>query len=153
MPRLSMWREHKSADYNFLDRTIKEQFLVGGTAFLVHKYIGPKAQTGSSDATLPEIQPDADELTIQDVLFLENRDRKYDTDIYELRGVYNVGDQDFDLSQFGLFLQTGTIFMVFHLRDMVDTIGRKLMAGDVLELQHLKDYDALNEDLPAALKR
>jgi hypothetical protein len=36
---------------------------------------------------------------------------------------------------------------------MVDQIGRKLIAGDVLELQHLKDYDPLNNDLPAALKR
>jgi hypothetical protein len=27
------------------------------------------------------------------------------------------------------------------------------MAGDVLELQHLKDYDALDGDVPAALKR
>jgi hypothetical protein len=70
-----------------------------------------------------------------------------------MRGIYQRADQDFDLSQFGLFLQTGTIFMVFHLRDMVDQIGRKLMAGDVLELQHLKDYDALDQDVPAALKR
>ena len=36
---------------------------------------------------------------------------------------------------------------------MVDTIGRKLMAGDVLELEHLKDYNALDQDVPAALKR
>jgi hypothetical protein len=70
-----------------------------------------------------------------------------------MRGIYQRQDQDFDLSQFGLFLQTGTIFMVFHLRDMVDLIGRKLIAGDVLELQHLKDYDPLDSDLPAALKR
>ena len=92
-------------------------------------------------------------LNIQDLLWTENRDRKYDQDVYTMRGIYQRADQDFDLSQFGLFLQTGTIFMVFHLRDMVDMIGRKLVAGDVLELQHLKDYDALNLDLPAALKR
>jgi len=73
--------------------------------------------------------------------------------VYKMRGIYQRADQDFDLSQFGLFLQTGTIFMTFHLRDMVDMIGRKLMAGDVLELQHLKDYDALDQDVPAALKR
>ena len=92
-------------------------------------------------------------LNIQDLLWTENRDRKYDLNVYKMRGIYQRADQDFDLSQFGLFLQTGTIFMVFHLRDMVDMIGRKLVAGDVLELEHLKDYDALNTDLPAALKR
>lgn len=93
------------------------------------------------------------EQNIQDLLWLENRDRKYDTSVYKMRGIYQRQDQDFDLSQFGLFLATGTIFMVFHLRDMVDLIGRKLMNGDVLELQHLTDYDALNQDVPAALKR
>ena len=93
------------------------------------------------------------EQNIQDLLWLENRDRKYDTSLYKMRGIYTRADQDFDLSQFGLFLATGTIFMVFHLRDMVDLIGRKLMNGDVLELQHLTDYDALNQDVPAALKR
>jgi hypothetical protein len=104
------------------------------------------------DATKPSYANQS-EKNIQDLLWLENRDRKYDRDVYKMRGVYQRADQDFDLSQFGLFLQTGTIFMVFHLRDMVDQIGRKLIAGDVLELQHLKDYDALDGDLPAALKR
>lgn len=106
----------------------------------------------SSDATKPAYTNQS-ALNIQDLLWTENRDRKYDLDVYKMRGIYQRADQDFDLSQFGLFLQTGTIFMVFHLRDMVDMIGRKLIAGDVLELQHLKDYDALNSDLPAALKR
>lgn len=103
------------------------------------------------DASKPSYANQSEQ-NIQDLLWLENRDRKYETDVYKMRGIYQRADQDFDLSQFGLFLQTGTIFMVFHLRDMVDTIGRKLMSGDVLELQHLKDYDALG-DLPAALKR
>ena len=106
----------------------------------------------STDATRPAYTNQS-AMNIQDLLWTENRDRKYDRDVYKMRGIYQRADQDFDLSQFGLFLQTGTIFMVFHLRDMVDQIGRKLMAGDVLELQHLKDYDALDGDLPAALKR
>jgi hypothetical protein len=84
---------------------------------------------------------------------MENRDRKYDTDVYRMRGHYQVADQDFDLSQFGLFLATGTLFMTFHLNDMLDGVGRKIMAGDVLELEHLTDYDPLNQDIPAALKR
>lgn len=90
---------------------------------------------------------------IQDLLFLENRDRKYDTSVYNLRGIYQVQDVTFDLSQFGMFLQTGTLFIVFHINDMVETIGRKLMPGDVIELQHLKDYYPLDNSLPVALKR
>lgn len=90
---------------------------------------------------------------IQDLFFLENRDRKYDTSVYSMRGIYQVQDVTFDLSQFGMFLQTGTLFMVFHISDMVQTMGRKLMNGDVIELMHLKDYYPLDDSLPVALKR
>jgi len=93
------------------------------------------------------------EKNIQDLFFLENRDRKYDTDIYPMRGIYQVQDTTFDLSQFGMFLQTGTLFMTFHINDMVETLGRKMMNGDVLELQHLMDYYPLDNTLPVALKR
>ena len=153
MPRLSLWKDGQhSNDYKFMDRRISEMFTIGGTGILLNKYLGPIQQTGSTDATQPDYLNQS-EKNIQDLLWVENRDRKYDQDVYKMRGIYQRADQDFDLSQFGLFLQTGTIFMTFHLRDMVDTIGRKLIAGDVLELQHLKDYDALDTDLPAALKR
>lgn len=153
MSRLSLWKDGKHTnDYKFMDRRISEMFTIGGTGVLLNKYLGPIEQTGSTDPTVPDyLNPT--EKNIQDLLWLENRDRKYAQDVYKMRGIYQRADQDFDLSQFGLFLQTGTIFMVFHLRDMVDQIGRKLIAGDVLELQHLKDYDALDQDVPAALKR
>ena len=121
-------------------------FTIGGTGVHLHKYLGTVDQADPTSTNRTE-------QNIQDLLFIENRDRKYDTSVYTMRGIYQRQDQDFDLSQFGLFLQTGTIFMTFHLRDMVDTIGRKIMAGDVLELPHLKDYDSQIGDVPAALKR
>lgn len=152
MPRLSLYRPERSHDYDFLDKMIYEQFTVGGTDLLIHKYLGPK--TVSADDATPE-QPAynvVDETNIQDLLFLENRDRKYDPDIYSVRGHYNVQDQDFDLSQFGLFLQNDTIFMTIHINSSVKTIGRKIMPGDVFELPHLIDEYAAN-DLEVALKR
>ena len=115
--------------------------------------LGIGVSVGISPTAAKPSYTNQSEQNIQDLLWLENRDRKYDSSVYKMRGIYQRADQDFDLSQFGLFLATGTLFMVFHLRDMVDLIGRKLMAGDVLELQHLTDYDALNQDVPAALKR
>lgn len=127
-------------------------FTMGGTGILVHKYLGTKTQTNTGDLTQPTYSNQS-EKNIQDLLFVENRDRKYEPDVYKMRGIYTRADQDFDLSQFGLFLQTGTLFMTFHINDMMDTIGRRLMAGDVLELEHLKDYTALDQDVPAALKR
>ena len=86
------------------------------------------------------------------MLFLENRDRKYDSSIYQLRGIYNVQDIDFDMSQFGLFLQNDTLFMTIPISTSVETLGRKVMPGDVFELPHLKDEHALN-DFNLALKR
>jgi len=67
--------------------------------------------------------------------------------------MYQTQDTDFDLRQFGIFLAQGTIFMTFHLNDMVNTLGRKLMNGDVIELLHLKDYHALDSSVPFALQR
>lgn len=152
MPRLSLWRDKKSNDYRFIDRTISEMFTVGATDLYVHKYIGTNNPTNSQDLTLPHYPDDA-VTNIQDLLFLENRDRKYDPNIYRLRGHYNVQNLDFDLSQFGLFLTNDIIFVTVHYNDMIDVIGRKLMVGDVFELPHLTDYHPLNETIPIGLRR
>ena len=92
------------------------------------------------------------ELGIQDIILMENRDRHYAPDVYVMRGIYQMQDLDFNLSQFGIFLNNDTLFMHLHLRNCVDTLGRKIMAGDVLELPHLKDEYAL-DDASVALKR
>ena len=153
MPRISLWKDGKHTnDFKFFDRLINEQFTVGGTDMHIHKYLGPISSDGNDDATQPDFL-NPTENDIQDILFLENRDRKYDVDIYKLRGSYKINDMDFDLSQFGLFLATDTIFITFHLKTMVESIGRKLMAGDVLELPHMIDYYPLDDDIPAALRK
>ena len=152
MPKLSLYRPNKQNDYRFLDRTISEQLTVGGTDLYIHKYLGPATGNTSVDYTQPNYDT-LDPLNIQDLLFLENRDRKYDKNIYRLRGHYNVQNLDFDLSQFGLFLNNDIIFITVHYNDMIDIVGRKLMVGDVLELPHLLDYNPLNETIPVALKR
>jgi hypothetical protein len=125
---------------------------VGGTDLYIHKYLGPTNQGASVDYTQPEYST-LNPTNIQDLLFLENRDRTYDTSIYRLRGHYNVQNLDFDLSQFGLFLNNDIIFITVHYNDMIELIGRKLMVGDVLELPHLLDYNPLKETIPVALKR
>lgn len=153
MPRLSLWQDGRHTnDYRFFDRRISEMFTISGTGVLVHKYLGPISQPDSLDATQPTNATQS-ELNIQDLLLMENRDRRYDENVYQMRGIYQVTDNAFDLTQFGLFLQTGTLFMVFHINDMIAMLGRKLMNGDVLELQHLIDYETLDPGLPAALKR
>ena len=152
MPRLSLYKPEKGKDYEFIDKRIYEMFTVGGTDVFVHKYLGPK-NPDEADATADQPRYDAvKETNIQDMLFMENRDRKYDPDIYSMRGIYNVQDIDFNMSQFGLFLSNDTLFMTIHINSSVKTLGRKIMPGDVIELPHLKDEYALN-DYTVALKR
>lgn len=152
MPKLSLYRPNKQNDYRFFDRTISEELRVGGTDLYIHKYLGPTNQGESIDYTQPEYST-LSPTNIQDLLFLENRDRTYDPNVYRLRGHYNVQNLDFDLSQFGLFLNNDIIFIVVHYNDMIDIVGRKLMVGDVLELPHLLDYNPLKETIPVALRR
>ena len=152
MPRLSLYRPEKQNDYRFFDRNISEQLTVGGTDLYIHKYLGPEDQGASIDYTQPQYDK-LEPTNIQDLLFLENRDRKYAKDIYRLRGHYNVQNLDFDLSQFGLFLSNDVIFVTVHYNDMMDILGRKMMVGDVIELPHLLDYNPLKETFPVALKR
>ena len=159
MPRLSIFKPEKGNDYKFFDRNIKELFTVGGTDLHFHKYLGPYDQgttqkDGESSPTQPQYSGDSlNERTIQDLLFLENRDRKYADDVYVVRGIYNVQDIDFNLSQFGMFLQNDTIFLTVHMNDIVERLGRKPMSGDVIEFPHMKEDYSLDESIPIALKR
>lgn len=143
LPRISLYKPEKGNNYRFIDRQISQMFQMGGTDVYLHKYLGPKnPEEGTAD------QPVYDEIketNIQDMLFLENRDRKYDQEIYRIRGIYNVQNIDFNLSQFGLFIDNDTIYMTVHINDFIKYVGRKPLSGDVMELPHLRDDFALND--------
>lgn len=131
MGRISLWNPVKGADYNFIDRTIGENFRIAGDGILVHMYEGPTTDAeGNTDTSLT---------TIQDVLFLTNNNRKYNPNVIELRGHHQPQDVQFDLSQFGVFLSSDVIRITFHYHDMIDALGRKLIAGDVLEFPSMRD--------------
>jgi hypothetical protein len=52
-----------------------------------------------------------------------------------------------------MFLNNDTLFITFHINDMVERIGRKMMPGDVLELPNMKDYWPLDDAVPVSLKK
>ena len=143
MPRLSLYKTEKGNDYKFIDRQASEMFQVGGTDVYLHKYLGA-ASAGMNTPDQPNIVG-TNVANIQDLLFLENRDRNYDPEIYRIRGIYNVQNIDFNLSQFGLFIDNDTLYMTVHINDFIKYIGRKPISGDVLELPHLRDDFALND--------
>ena len=121
MPKLSLYRPEKGNDFKFLDRMIEQQFQVGGTDCMVHKYLGPVAPAeGESTPGQPTNTNPIPELGIQDLIFMENRDRHYDPDVYRVRGIYTMMDTVFNLSQFGLFLNNDEILLHFHLRSSVE---------------------------------
>lgn len=150
--RISNYKPNGSNDSRYFDRIIYEQFQVGGTDLFIHKYIGTKnPSNANATAVLPQYSTD-DPTHIQDLLLMENRDRKYEKDIYQIRGVFNVQDLDFNLSQFGMYFDNDTLFITVHITNTVETLGRKPLSGDVIEIPSLRDQYALN-DSPYALPR
>lgn len=150
MSRFGMWDPRKNDDYRFLDDVIDEMFEMGGVGILVHKYLGPQSEDGT-DASLPG-RNGTKETHIQDMLFLENRDRNYAPDVYELYGVYQMQDTEFNIMQFAMFTDADSFYLEFHLNDSIRKLGRKMMSGDVLEMPHLRDDALLDEDAPAINK-
>ncbi len=150
MPPLTLWKGAgiKSKDFEFFDRHVSEQYRIGGTEFWIHKYLGPADSSSNGDATMVNTATDTapPELQIQDMLNMEVRDRKYDPDVYSLKGHYPLSDTEFDLRQFGLFISNDTVFITFHQNDMVNQIGRRLMSGDVIEVLHQRDDLVLGSD-------
>ena len=143
MPRLSLYKPEKGLDYKFIDRQASEMFQAGGTDVYLHKYLGSNTSSENATADQPNYATTSP-TNIQDLLFLENRDGTYDTQIYRIRGMYNVQNIDFNLSQFGLFIDNDTLYMTVHINDFIKYIGRKPISGDVIELPHLRDDFALN---------
>lgn len=152
MPRISLWKENHSNDYKYFDNQIRELFTAGGVGIWIHKLLGSGANNKPGDATQP-VYLNQSEKNIQDLLFMENRDRHYEPDIYKIRGHYQLSDNDFNLSQFGMFLNNDTLYITFHINDMIERVGRKLIPGDVLEMPNMKDYWPLDDTMPATLKK
>ena len=137
MPRISLWNPVKGKDFNFIDRTVGEMYRIGGDGVLVHMYEGPTTTaSGSTDTSLT---------SIQDVLFLNNSNRVYNPNVIEMRMHHVPQDVTFDLSQFGVLLSSSSIRITMHYNDMLDQLGRKLIAGDVLEFPSLVDTPIFND--------
>ena len=153
MSRMSLWDRNKNDDFTFIDASIQEMFEMGGVEVILHQYLGVHDQGEQGDASQPSAAKSKlkNVRQIQDLFFLENRDRHYDPNPRILRCVYNIGESEFSLSQFAMIIDTDTFFIEFHLNDILNKIGRKLMSGDVLEFPHLRD-DALLDDGPAINK-
>lgn len=77
---------------------------------------------------------------IQDFFLLENRDRSYCRTSVMLKASYNLLDVQTELAKFGLEIPQTYIFTV-SFAVMIQTLGRPIVIGDILEVPGEIQYD------------
>lgn len=77
---------------------------------------------------------------VQDGLFMENRDRDYASASLQVKAAYQPFDAVSDLSKFG-FQMADIYSFTISFAEMVRTLGRPIVVGDVLELPSEVQYD------------
>lgn len=79
---------------------------------------------------------------IQDKIFLENRDRDYDTSPLTLKGSYDLFDISTELTRFGIELPSQMLTFQVGFSSCVAILGRPLVIGDIIELPSETQYDS-----------
>jgi hypothetical protein len=77
---------------------------------------------------------------VEDMIFLENRDRDYADVSIQIKASYDLIDVETELTKFGIDLPQQYVFTVSYAA-MVDAIGRPVVIGDILELPSELQYD------------
>lgn len=133
-------------DSRFLSGLNRGIIEAGGVVCYVWKLLGTHDQrsvNGKPSTPLDEGWGEADDdgtfTGIQDVVLGENRDRKYSENAIKLKGTYAVSDNELDYARFGAALMNDIIQIEFHKESMIEKIGRKMQAGDVIEMVHLRE--------------
>lgn len=133
--------DRKNRDSAFISGIVKEQIEIGGVPVYIWAYEGTWDQfrTDGTRASQLDEKLESDKVKIQDVVFGENRDRKYADDAVRAKGVYTVSQNALDFARFGLMISDDIIQMEFHKEDLETLLGRRLIVGDVVEMPHLRD--------------
>jgi hypothetical protein len=79
---------------------------------------------------------------VQDRLFMENRNRDYQTPPVVLKGSYDLIDTQTELSRFGIELPSQTMYITISFQQCVRILGRPLVIGDIIELPSETQYSA-----------
>lgn len=165
----NFWDRRKNKDYTFIDNTILDYFDRSGVGILIHKYTGtyPSGYDGSDttddyfssdneysqDNTSGDTDDSANDLlSFEDSFFGENTNRSYDPVPYEVKCVYQMSDFTYSLEHWGQWLNNDEHYILLHLNDSLRKLGRKVLAGDVIEMLHMRD-DALLDPLSPAINK
>ncbi len=82
-----------------------------------------------------------DVTNVEDLLFLENRNRDYSTVPITLKVQYDVGETGTDFSRFGIDIPLQYIFTISFAR-MVSLLNRPIVVGDIIELPNEMQYNS-----------
>ncbi len=79
---------------------------------------------------------------VQDNIFLENRDRDYNTESIRLKGAYDLLDVQSELTRFGIELPSQTIYLQVNFSACVAALGRPLIIGDIIQMPSETQFSA-----------
>lgn len=81
-----------------------------------------------------------DVTNIEDLFFLENRNKDYATSAITLKVQYDVGETGTDFSRFGIDIPLQYVFTISFAR-MVELLNRPIVVGDIIELPNEMQYN------------
>lgn len=84
---------------------------------------------------------------IQDKIFLENRDRDYNTEPITIKGYYDLVDVTTELTKYGIELPSQALYITISFNACVNAFGRPLIIGDIIEIPSEAQFSAKMEKL------
>jgi hypothetical protein len=84
---------------------------------------------------------------IQDLVFLENRDRDYADEPMVLKCYYDLVDITTELSKFGIELPSQSFYITINFSACVANLGRPIIIGDIIELPSEAQYNTMMQPI------
>jgi len=136
---LTLFKEEGSKDSHFYGGIASEIIDIGGVVVYVWKYEGVHDQSNERGGIATMLDEGDERTGIQDVVFGENRDRRYADNPVRIKAVYTVPENTLDYAMFGAMLTNDVVQLEMSRHRMLELCGRLLMAGDVVEMTHLQE--------------
>ena len=84
---------------------------------------------------------------VQDKVFLENRDRDYNTDPIAIKGSYDLIDVTTELTRYGIETPQLSLYIQVSFNACIKVFGRPLVIGDIIEIPSEAQYSGKMEKL------
>lgn len=137
-----LYQKNRQKNYNYVDDITRTFIEMGG--LLVHIY--PLIGAVKPDGTVVDVTS-TNESTVSDVVLNENNKRKYSHTTYDMYVTTTLNPPNFSWTYAGISILDGDVLeMSCHYNMMVETLGRKFIVGDVIEVSAMRDLDVLGKE-------